>query len=171
MGSLLRSANYRDIFVGVAPAGSIHATVAPIANIAPMPFPSLETPVPATLIDAIARRFRSFVADSKGSHGAAPEPNKLERIEIKPSASPTDEAGSLTKDGDSLRRSVQDRSYFLWQEAGEPAGRADEFWRQSLTEHLSQRALATWEKEGRPVGKADDHWYRACRDLEQAGLR
>ena len=51
-------------------------------------------------------------------------------------------------------------AYFLWEKAGRPEGRADEFWRQVQHQRFCERAYALWEREGRPEGKADEHWCR-----------
>jgi hypothetical protein len=37
-------------------------------------------------------------------------------------------------EGDELKRRVRERAYFLWERAGRPVGRADEFWQQALDE-------------------------------------
>jgi hypothetical protein len=37
-------------------------------------------------------------------------------------------------EGDELKRRVRERAYFLWERAGRPVGRADEFWQQALNE-------------------------------------
>jgi|SRR6185312_14995692 len=120
----------------------------------------------ATFIDVMIRRFRGAqffpVALAKDETPKRRPPSGFSGEACRLSELPFDHAG--------LYRSVQDRSYFLWKEAGEPSGKAEEFWRQSLGEHLTRRARAIWEREGRPSGKDHDHWYEACRDLERAGL-
>ncbi len=63
-----------------------------------------------------------------------------------------------TKEG--LDQFVREAAYFLWENAGRPEGRADEFWRQVQHERFRERAYALWEREGRPEGKADEHWRR-----------
>jgi hypothetical protein len=37
-------------------------------------------------------------------------------------------------EGDELKRRVRERAYFLWERAGRPVGRADEFWQQAVDE-------------------------------------
>jgi Protein of unknown function (DUF2934) len=48
----------------------------------------------------------------------------------------------------------------LWEQAGRPDGRADDFWHQAQHERFCERAYALWEREGCPEGKADEHWFR-----------
>ena len=82
----------------------------------------------ATFIDEMMKRFRGY------------EPPQAKKPDPLPALG--------SPDRERLYRSVQDRSYYLWKEAGEPEGRADEFWRRSLDEHLAQRAEEIWEREG-----------------------
>jgi hypothetical protein len=48
----------------------------------------------------------------------------------------------------------------LWEQAGRPDGRADDFWHLAQHQRFCERAYALWEREGRPEGKADEHWFR-----------
>jgi hypothetical protein len=80
--------------------------------------------------------------------------------------------GSITPYGDShdimtetkaaLHQSVSERAYFLWEQANQPDGRADDFWHQAREEHFRDRAHRLWEYEGRPEGQADRHWQWTC---------
>ncbi|OZI62147.1 DUF2934 domain-containing protein [Bordetella genomosp. 11] len=65
---------------------------------------------------------------------------------------------SETKQG--LEQSVRDRAYFLWERAGRPEGRADEFWHRALDEHLQERAYTLWVQAGRLEGGADQYWQQ-----------
>jgi hypothetical protein len=65
---------------------------------------------------------------------------------------------SETKTG--LEQSVRERAYLLWEEAGRPEGRAEEFWHCALDQHLRTRAYVLWEQDGRPPGRADEYWRR-----------
>ncbi len=71
-----------------------------------------------------------------------------------------DPLGVLAETKAGLDQFVRDRAYFLWDEAGRPGGRADDFWRQAQHQRFRERAYALWEREGRPGGRADEHWYR-----------
>ena len=71
-----------------------------------------------------------------------------------------DPLGVLAETKAGLDQFVRDRAYFLWEHAGRPEGRADEFWREAQHERFSDRAYALWEREGCPEGKADEHWHR-----------
>ena len=71
-----------------------------------------------------------------------------------------DPLGVLAETKAGLDQFVRERAYFLWEQAGRPEGRADDFWRQAQHERFCERAYALWEREGRPEGKADEHWYR-----------
>ena len=59
-----------------------------------------------------------------------------------------------------LDQFVRERAYLLWEQAGRPEGRADDFWHQAQYERFCGRAYALWEREGRQEGKADEYWYR-----------
>ena len=63
-----------------------------------------------------------------------------------------------TKSG--LDQVVRERAYLLWEQAGRPDGRANDFWHQAQHQRFCERAYARWEREGRPEGKADEHWFR-----------
>ena len=56
---------------------------------------------------------------------------------------------------------VRDTAYFLWEQAGRPEGRAQEFWEKALEQHWRIRAYAIWLREGKPLGRADEHWLVA----------
>ena len=71
-----------------------------------------------------------------------------------------DTLGVLAETKEGLSQFVRDRAYFLWKEAGEPDGHADELWNRAKEEFLRRRAYFLWEREGRPDGRADEHWYR-----------
>ncbi|WP_227323996.1 DUF2934 domain-containing protein [Acidisoma silvae] len=83
--------------------------------------------------------------------------------------------GQLTLYGDSLEplaetrlsleQSVRERAYFMWEQAGKPVWRSDEFWHQARDEHFRLRAYRLWEAEGCPEGQADRHWHWT-RDFE-----
>jgi hypothetical protein len=59
-----------------------------------------------------------------------------------------------------LDQVVRERAYLLWEQAGRPDGRADDFWHLAQHQRFCERAYALWEREGRPEGKADEHWFR-----------
>jgi hypothetical protein len=40
----------------------------------------------------------------------------------------------MSNDGDEFEQRVRERAYFLWERAGRPVVRADEFWQQALDE-------------------------------------
>ena len=63
-----------------------------------------------------------------------------------------------TKEG--LDQVVRERAYLLWEGAGRPDGRPDDFWHQAQDQRFCERAYALWEREGCPEGKADEHWLR-----------
>jgi hypothetical protein len=81
-----------------------------------------------------------------------------------------DRGGQLTPYGDlhgvlaetktGLDQAVRERAYLLWEEAGRPDGRTDEFWHQAQYQRFCERAYALWEREGYPEGRADEHWHR-----------
>ena len=71
-----------------------------------------------------------------------------------------DTLGVLAETNEGLSQFVRDREYFIWKDAGELDGHADEFWDRAKDEFLRRRAYSLWEREGRPEGLADDHWHR-----------
>src|SRR5271157_3230217 len=71
-----------------------------------------------------------------------------------------DPLGVLAETKAGLDQVVRERAYLLWEQAGRPEGRADDFWRQAQHQRFCERAYAMWEREGCPEGKADEHWYR-----------
>ncbi len=68
----------------------------------------------------------------------------------------------MTETKAALHQSVSERAYHLWEQAGCPEGRADDFWHQARDEHFRERAYRLWEYEGRPEGHADRHWHWTC---------
>jgi len=71
-----------------------------------------------------------------------------------------DPHGVLAETKEGLDQVVRDRAYLLWEQAGRPEGRADDFWHEAQYQRFCERAYARWEREGRPEGKADEHWFR-----------
>jgi hypothetical protein len=71
-----------------------------------------------------------------------------------------DPHGALAETKAGLDQVVRERAYLLWEQAGRPDGRADDFWHQAQHQRFGERAYALWEREGRPDGKADGHWFR-----------
>ena len=65
---------------------------------------------------------------------------------------------SETKEG--LCVAVRTLAYDLWQRAGCPEGKADQFWSTARHDYLARRAYCLWEQEGRPEGRADEYWRR-----------
>ena len=68
--------------------------------------------------------------------------------------------GVLAETPAGLEQVVRERAFLLWEQAGRPEGRAEEFWHRAQHQRWCERAYALWEREGRPEGKADEHWYR-----------
>lgn len=46
-----------------------------------------------------------------------------------------------------FQEAVRDTAYFLWEEAGRPDGRADEFWYRALEIHYRSRAYGIWMRQ------------------------
>ena len=65
-----------------------------------------------------------------------------------------------------LDQVVRERAYALWEHAGRPDGRGDEFWHQAQQERWRERAYALWERDGGPAAPADEHW-NSIRDFEK----
>jgi hypothetical protein len=78
----------------------------------------------------------------------------------------TDPLGVLAETKAGLDQVVRERAYLLWEQAGRPDGRVDEFWHEAQHQRWRERAYALWEREGKPEGEADGHWHR-IRDFEQ----
>ena len=71
-----------------------------------------------------------------------------------------DPHGVLAETKTGLDQVVRERAYLLWERAGRPNGRADDFWHQAQHQRFCERAYTLWEREGCPEGKADEHWFR-----------
>jgi hypothetical protein len=71
-----------------------------------------------------------------------------------------DPHGVLAETKAGLDQVVRERAYLLWEQAGRPDGRANDFWHQAQNQRFCERAYALWEREGCPEGKADEHWLR-----------
>ena len=61
-----------------------------------------------------------------------------------------------------LDQVVRDRAYLLWEQAGRPDDRADEFWHEARRQ-ISSEADAMLKREGGPEGRADEHLHRDAR--------
>ena len=57
---------------------------------------------------------------------------------------PGPEASVPEEDIESFRQAVRDTAYFLWEEAGQPDGRADEFWFKAIDTEFRHRAYGMW---------------------------
>jgi hypothetical protein len=78
-----------------------------------------------------------------------------------------DPLGVLAETKEGLDQVVRERAFLLWEHAGRPDDRADDFWYEAQYQRWCERAYALWEREGCPEGKADEHWYRTL-DFESA---
>lgn len=78
-----------------------------------------------------------------------------------------DPLGVLAETKEGLDQVVRERAFLLWEQAGRPDDRSDEFWYQAQHQRWCERAYALWEREGCPEGKADEHWYRTL-DFERS---
>ena len=74
-----------------------------------------------------------------------------------------DPLGVLAETKEGLDQVVRERAFLLWEQAGRPYGRAEEFWYRAQHQRWCERAYALWERESCPEGKADEHW---CRTLD-----
>lgn len=66
-----------------------------------------------------------------------------------------------------LEQVVRERAYLLWEQAGQPEGRSDEFWLEAEFGEFREQAYALTESESCPEGKADEHRHR-IRSREQS---
>src|SRR5271166_5994534 len=75
-----------------------------------------------------------------------------------------DPLGVLAETKAGLDQFVRDRAYFLWEQAGRPDGRAEDFWHQAQYQRFCECAYALWERKARrtttgigraPLRKAD----------------
>jgi hypothetical protein len=71
-----------------------------------------------------------------------------------------DEVHSSSETRAGLEQEIRERAYLLWELAGRPEGRSDEYWSAALEQHLSERSYVRWEQEGSPKGTADVDWHR-----------
>ena len=77
-----------------------------------------------------------------------------------------DPAGVMAETKEGLEQAVRECAYQLWEQAGRPEGRADEFWHRAHEQRLRERAYILWELEGCPDGRADEYWLRTL-DFEK----
>lgn len=121
----------------------------------------VETPEPAPPDEKIHEK-----ALSAATHAQLVPAEELGKLSTRNHVS---RGGPITPYGDSrdvmtetkaaLHRSVSEQAYFLWENAGRPEGRDDEFWHRARDEHFRERAYRLWEFEGCPEGHADRHWH------------
>lgn len=78
-----------------------------------------------------------------------------------------DPLGVLAETKEGLDQVVRERAFLLWEQAGRPAGRAEEFWHQAQHQRWCERAYALWERNGCPEGRADEYWCRTV-DFERS---
>ncbi|MHB8816513.1 MAG: DUF2934 domain-containing protein [Steroidobacteraceae bacterium] len=71
-----------------------------------------------------------------------------------------DPLGVLAETKQGLDQVVREHAFSLWEDAGRPDDRADEFWYRAQYQRWRERAHALWEREGCPEGRADEHWHR-----------
>lgn len=64
---------------------------------------------------------------------------------------------------DGFREAVRDTAYFLWEQAGRPEGRSDEFWYKALAIHYRERAYGIWRR------KLEDQQPDTSQDPEPIG--
>ena len=62
-----------------------------------------------------------------------------------------------------LDQVVRDRAHSLWEQAGRPDDRADEFWHEARRQISSETAHAKLKREDGPEGTADEHLHRDAR--------
>ena len=123
---------------------------------------TLAPPTPATDEEAFKRKALEAAANAK----LVPNeelPSLSAKIHVSRGGQLTpygDPHGVLAETKAGLDQVVRERAYLLWEQAGRPEGRADDFWRQAQYQRFCERAYALWEREGCPEGKADEHWYR-----------
>jgi hypothetical protein len=70
--------------------------------------------------------------------------------------------GMLSETKQGLDQIVRERAYLLWEEAGCPHGRAEEYWHRAHDQRLRERAYVLWQQEGCPEGRAEEFWHQSC---------
>lgn len=71
-----------------------------------------------------------------------------------------DEVSTASETKAGLEQAVREQAYELWEQAGRPEGRAEEFWHRALDQHLRGRAYVLWEQEGGAERSADEDWHQ-----------
>ncbi len=75
-------------------------------------------------------------------------------------------------------RRVREHAHHLWEQAGRPHGRNDEFWARAHEEierqldfedEVRRRAFVLWTAAGSPLWHADRFWFEAEHMLRSAG--
>jgi hypothetical protein len=105
---------------------------------------ALEAAANAALVTA--KELQSLSAHMHVSRSGALEPSP-------------DPLGVLAETRQGLDQLVREHAFLLWEQAGRPEGRADDFWCLAQQQRWSERAYALWQRQGCPEGKAQEHWY------------
>jgi Protein of unknown function (DUF2934) len=110
---------------------------------------------------------RSLLSCTTGGGGRQPRPairptlrRDLNNLFDRPRDLSPPSHGLLAETKAGLDQVVRERAYLLWEQAGRPDGRADDYWNQAQHQRFCERAYALWERENCPEGKSDQYWFR-----------
>lgn len=80
---------------------------------------------------------------------------------------------ALTRCGATMRKNsqvaerIRQTAYFLWEQDGQPEGRAFDYWVRAKEMLLREMAYDKWLAEGTPVDRAEENWIAAAREIEK----
>lgn len=60
----------------------------------------------------------------------------------------TDNKGRPVEEDEAFREAVRKTAYFLWEQAGRPDGRQDEYYLKALEKHRRERTYDGWLEDG-----------------------
>lgn len=66
-----------------------------------------------------------------------------------------------------MAETIRRTAYFLWEQDGQPHGRAFHYWLKAKEMHQRQLAYDRWLAEGTPADRADAHWLDVGKDIEK----
>lgn len=69
-----------------------------------------------------------------------------------------------------FQEAVRDTAYFLWEEAGRPEGRADEFWYKALEIHYRSRAYGIWMRQMEPEKPVEKDEAEPIGDISETDI-
>lgn len=87
---------------------------------------------------------------------------------VDPSVRAQSGTGETMHENAELAEAIRRTAYFLWQQEGQPHGRALDHWLGAKHMHQRQMAYDRWLAEGTPVDRAEAHWNAAAGRIDES---